>query len=227
MKFYLVILLCTILSLHGVKKKSLSTDGAIAAFIVGIIIFSHPDITWSLILIGFYLSGSILTKIGAQWKKKYEESYIEGGQRNSIQVLANGLTGAVLSLVHRSLIHDYNQCKSINSNVLHWILFTGYLAHFACCNGDTWASEIGILSKNQPILITSLKKVPRGTNGGISILGLFASIMGGCFLGVIAALSLVVSNNCNFRYYHGILIIFIGGVAGITGSLIDSILGIL
>ena len=47
-----------------------------------------------------------------------------------------------------------------------------YISHYACANGDTWASEVGILAKASPRLVTSLftREVPPGTNGGMSIL---------------------------------------------------------
>jgi uncharacterized protein (TIGR00297 family) len=103
----------------------------------------------------------------------------------------------------------------------------GVMAAFACCNGDTWASELGILSKTDPVLITTLKKVPRGTNGGISLWGLFVSFMGGIFVGIFYYISTIIFvdaetlQNSSVQYP----IIFLGGIAGLFGSILDSFLG--
>ena len=102
------------------------------------------------------------------------------------------------------------------------------MVYFEYCNssnGDTWASEIGILSKDLPILITTFKKVPRGTNGGISTLGLLASMCGGLFIGIIAGLPSILFLDCSIRYHNAFLILCIGGISGLIGSLIDSLLG--
>ena len=132
MQVYLSLILCCILGFHGLKKKSLSVDGAISAFILGFIIFTHADLLWSVVLLAFYLSGSKVTKVGSDRKKGYEEGYLDCGQRASIQVWANGLTGAILSIIDRTLLGTYyDQCYQ-DSSITHWILFTGYLAHFAC-----------------------------------------------------------------------------------------------
>ena len=94
--------------------------------------------------------------------------------------------------------------------------------HFACCMGDTLASELGILSSSPPILLTTLRTVPPGTNGALSLVGTAASIGGGMAMGWImwAALS-VESAAC--RDQTGDLFLLLlgwGAVAGGLGSLV-------
>lgn len=109
------------------------------------------------------------------------------------------------------------------------MLFTGVavMAAFACCNGDTWASELGILSKSDPILITTLEKVPRGTNGGVSTWGLFVSFMGGIFIGIFYYLATLVfvDNESLLNSSSQFPVVFLGGFAGLIGSVVDSFLG--
>lgn len=101
------------------------------------------------------------------------------------------------------------------------------MSAFACCNGDTWASELGILSKSDPILITTFEKVPRGTNGGVSNFGLLVSFAGGIFIGIfyyLATILFVDSETLRFSPVQ-FPIIILGGFAGLFGSLVDSFLG--
>lgn len=101
------------------------------------------------------------------------------------------------------------------------------MAAFACCNGDTWASELGILSRSDPILITTFEKVPRGTNGGVSPWGLFVSFLGGAFIGAFYYLGTILFVDSESLQDSPVQypMIFLGGLAGLLGSLIDSFLG--
>ena len=100
--------------------------------------------------------------------------------------------------------------------------------HFACCLGDTLASELGILSKSNPLLITTLKPVPPGTNGAISIIGTTASVVGGALVGLLTGITLILENAQCRREAAGYLLfetVAWGMFAGLFGSLVDSLLG--
>jgi uncharacterized membrane protein len=54
--------LAALLGLHGLRKKSLSPDGALAAFIVGTGMMAGGLKSFGVTLVGFYLLGSRATK---------------------------------------------------------------------------------------------------------------------------------------------------------------------
>lgn len=118
------------------------------------------------------------------------------------------------------IIHD--NFKIITDSVF---LFTGV---FACCNGDTWASELGtVLSKSDPYLITTWKRVPKGTNGGVSAIGTLVSTLGGLVIGLAHYLTILYFADRALLMYAPPQwpIILYGALAGLIGSLIDSLLG--
>ncbi|KAI8886455.1 hypothetical protein K501DRAFT_244156 [Backusella circina FSU 941] len=219
--FLFAIVLSVLLVIHSRRKKSLTTDGAAGAFVLGMATFSADLYLFTVVLLGFFLASSKLTKFKAERKRILEADYEASSERNVIQVICNGLMGGVAVTLYQMTCQDekytcYDQARW--STVLLW----SYIGHYACCAGDTWASELGILNNEWPILITRFKKVPPGTNGGVSGLGLAASLAGGLFVGLIGALSLYLEQPCHGVAYE---LVILGGVAGLGGSLIDSLLG--
>ena len=229
---YIRIGLATLISLglsyHGLKKKSLDLSGALAALIVGFISFA-TSYQYGMTLILFYYVSSKLTKMKEDIKKKLEDHFLTGGQRNYLQVFANSILATIICII--SLINYRNESSLINfddGSYQYSILQSIYVAHYACACGDTWASELGILSTETPRLITTLliRKVPRGTNGGITILGTVASAAGGLFIGIVYWLfSLDVVNDGFADPHHQYPIIVLGLISGFIGSVYDSILG--
>ncbi len=94
--------------------------------------------------------------------------------------------------------------------------FLSTCRHYSCSNGDTWSSELGVLSSGNPILITSLRRVPKGTNGGVSALGMVASIIAGFVIGVayFISSSLVLGSPSEWP------IILVATIAAPLGSLV-------
>jgi uncharacterized membrane protein len=103
-----------------------------------------------------------------------------------------------------------------------YVIYTIY-RHFACCLGDTLASELGILSKSRPRLVTTFQIVPPGTNGGMSPFGTFASLCGGVIMGITISVSLLIqSSRCRSEWYQVVLpLVGWGAFAGLFGSFVS------
>ena len=175
------------------------------------------------------------------------------GPRTHVQVFANSLTASIFSLLHAYQLHVRKQnllnqlgsgaggsgLDKAGSLCFSWggdLLVIGIIANYACTAADTFSSELGILSKGQPRLITSptLRQVPRGTNGGVSLVGLLAGLLGSMVVVTTAMLFLPFCSDETAGKLGGgevwtndqrrILLLGLT-VWGFLGSVVDSILG--
>jgi len=103
------------------------------------------------------------------------------------------------------------------SSSLPFLAFAGTLA---AVNADTWATELGVLSRRPPRLISTWKVVERGASGGVSLAGLLAALAGAALIAGLAALTAVESNLAGRVFIFGVVTL-----AGLAGSLVDSLLG--
>lgn len=216
-----------ILAIHGLRRKSVNKSGAITGLFIAVIL-SIANHAFLVSLMVFFFSSSRATRFRSSRKHKIEENFKEGGQRNWAQVLCNSGMATQLALLY--LLDCGSGERPIDFSKLYrssW-LCVGILSSFACCNGDTWASELGtVIGSSDPFLITTRKRVPRGTNGGVTIVGLIVSFLGGLVVGIGYYLTVIYTVDSSILALSPPQwpIILVGGIAGFLGSLIDSILG--
>ena len=104
------------------------------------------------------------------------------------------------------------------------------LAAISCSCGDTWASEVGSVLGGSPRLITTWREVPRGTNGGVSMVGTVCSCAGGLAVGLGYFTTLAVFAWLGY-FSEGLLlssqlpVLAVASFAGLFGSFVDSVLG--
>jgi len=178
----------------------LTLDGAIGAFVVGGLTFGFGGIPLAFLLIAFFLSSSLLSSLGKSRKRRFTGMFSKSGKRDLGQVFANGGTAVLFAIVY-GLTHE---------NL--WL--AGFVGSIAVATADTWATEIGILSRWQPRLITTGERVARGTSGAVSLLGYFA-VLGGS--GLIGSLGWALTRDWRF--------LPVALLAGAIGSTVDSLLG--
>jgi len=201
--------LSTVLATVAFVRNTLSVSGLFGAIAIGTAIYAGGGLPWWTVLLTFFLTSTWLGRVGKARKAATKNEFSKGDRRDIWQALANGGVAALAALAY---------ARSDGSGV--WMgAFVGALA---TCNADTWATEVGILSKGDPWSIRTFRRVPRGTSGGISILGTLATIVGGAVIGLVAGAFAA-------RFYLPPLpiraMIVIGGVCGLAGSLVDSFLG--
>lgn len=231
-----------LLAARGLKRRSLSLSGAVAAFFVGAITMLC-GLRFGGTLIAFYLSSSWLTKYRADVKQTIEADFKEGGQRDWSQVLANSAVATCLCLLLLQRGDSWQRAclgaagGGAGDDAGSAAVLAAFVAHYACCAGDTWASELGVLSRTPPRLVSTWQVVPRGTNGGVTTLGAAASAAGGLFVGLCFwLLELATVGGCHLagggrhqglRQLATLLIspLPLGLLAGTLGSALDSLLG--
>ncbi|CBI28129.3 hypothetical protein AAG906_009519 [Vitis piasezkii] len=221
----IAILFSAAIAIRSFRRKSLDLSGAFAGFAVLTIHFG-VGYRYGAMLLAFFLTSSKLTKFGEEKKRLVDADFKEGGQRNWKQVLFNSGISAVLALILWRLTGWQDKCLDSKESSLITSLIGGIIGHYSCCNGDTWSSELGILSDSQPRLITTFKPVRKGTNGGVTKTGLLAATAAGGVIGLTFVLIGFFTTKCASDVaLKQLLVIPLSAVAGLCGSLIDSLLG--
>ncbi|MBK8177053.1 MAG: DUF92 domain-containing protein [Rhodospirillales bacterium] len=183
------------------RRGSLSNSGAVAATAVGALVFCAGGFAAGLLLVFFFVSSTLLGRLSAPSKRRAAEKAVKGDRRDAAQVLANGGLAAALALA---------------GALLPWPGWGAALVGtLAAVTADTWASEIGTLSRQAPRSILTGRRIEVGLSGGITALGTVASLLGGAAIGLCAGLTA----GAPLRWTA------IGAGAGLLGSLADSALG--
>jgi len=218
----------------ALAKNKLTPGGIVSAVGVAIIHMLDPWPVFFWLLVPFFLLGVLVTKIGHKAKAHLTQSSTGAaggeGARNWVQVFANSGWACILIALHTYLVNS-TPFHSVHLALtpgwyapkLVGVLPVGIMAQYAAVAADTFGSELGILSKSTPFLITApWKRVPKGTNGGVTIEGVGYGLLASTTITLISYASLELSTPThNFSTPAATLVI----VMGVFGSLLDSFLG--
>lgn len=222
LQFALGIILSGLIGWAAYRHGALSKSGVLGALIVGTAIFGFGGWVWGLVLIAFFVLSSLLSRYRETAKARLAaEKFDKGSQRDIGQALANGGAGALIAALAYLF---YPQP----------VMLAAFVGAMATVNADTWATEIGVLSRQPPRLLTTLRPVEPGTSGGVSALGTLATVAGGLAIGLMAVTLLVAGRLAAGPGFEALgssgpasalWLLPVSAAGGLAGSLFDSLLG--
>jgi len=190
-------------SYFAYRAKTADLSGLFSAALVGIIlmVFAAPQgAQWFLIMLSFFILGSAATRYKFEYKKRMGVEQGQSGARGYRNVFANGIVAAAAAVLF-----------GVFQLPVFIVMYVGCVATAAA---DTLASEIGVTG-GIPYMITTFKKVPIGTNGGVTLTGEFVALLGGFAVSLVALLFNVITPE----------MMIICSLAGFVGTNIDSLVG--
>lgn len=179
----------------------ISRKATLLAFLFGVLIYGAMGRTGYLLIVSFLVLGSVATQLGMARKKALSLAEANSGQRGVSKVLAKGLVPFVTACFFFWIDHTS--------------LRLAYSAALAAATFDTVSTEIGQWLGRRAFSLATLKTVPAGTEGALSLPGTMAGMLGAL---AIALLSL------SWGWLPpGALVFILAGAVG--ANLFESILG--
>ncbi|MCX8158512.1 MAG: DUF92 domain-containing protein [Candidatus Diapherotrites archaeon] len=186
---FIVAITQIIISLITYYKKLMSLRGILLANMFGLIVFYFGGLSAFFTMIIFFVLAEISTYIGRLENKEKHE------RRDIFNIIGNGLPAVM------AIAFGYKPA---------------FFGAMAAALSDTMSSELGMMTKISPRLITNPKKIVKiGTDGGITLEGTLCGLIG----------AIIIASTYFFLIEKNIIAFVIITVAGVFGSIIDSILG--
>lgn len=160
------LLLNTVLIAVAQRAPLLTPTGWVHAGALGTILWGCLGWRGWVAVVAYLVLGSLVTRLGLREKQERGLAEARGGRRGPENVWGSAATGACLSLLIGAGVEPRS------------LLLVGFSASFAAKLADTFGSEIGKRWGRRPVLITTLRSVPPGTEGAISLAGTLASAAG-------------------------------------------------
>ena len=207
------LLLSGAVALASFRLRLLTVAGGLGAVAVGTLAFAIGGWPLWLLLMWFFGSSNVASKLMARSAVKRNggapASRKHSGPRTLRQVLANSVPFLACALAYTATGEP-------------WLLLLASGA-LAASTADTWASEVGVYSRRPPVNILTREPMQRGLSGGVSPLGLAATVVGAV---TSAFLAMLLFHAFGYAIPTGPDAFFFIIACGVVGSLVDSVLGV-
>lgn len=200
-RILLICIFALVLGIGAYWAKAADSDAVLSETIICLLVILFAGLSWFLLLLAFYLLGGGFTRYGYAYKRKLGIAQSRGGVRGYKNVYSNSLVPLAMAICYGVYGSD--------------IFIYAFIGSVATANGDTLASEIGQTSRSKPRMITTLKEIEAGVDGGVTPLGEAAGLGGAIIIGILAA-------GMSMAGAFGVIV---GTIGGFLGTNFDSLLG--
>ena len=196
------------LAVAGYLARSVTVSGAVGGFVLGAVMIVFAGWELYVVLLVFFIIGSACTKSGYERKRAAGLAQEEGGRRGFLHAWSNVGVAAVIAVL-----------IAFEAGALP-MLWIAAVASLATATADTTASEVGQLAGQRAFLPLTLRRVPAGTEGAISVEGTLAGAVAAV---VVAAVGVeLASRQVTLDVPWGVAIV---SAAAVVGSLLESVAG--
>jgi len=193
------------LALVSFWARAIDIPGAVSGLVIGTTITTALGLPFLALLVVFFLLGSAATRLGYARKAGRGIAQERGGVRGWRHAWANGGVPAFLALM-----------AGLAPAGLRDLLILAYAAAVATAAADTCSSEVGKAYGRRTFLMTTLRPVPPGTEGAVSMEGTLGGLGGAMIVaGVGVALGL-------YGWASAGLVCLAGALGNLAESLIGS-----
>jgi uncharacterized protein (TIGR00297 family) len=173
-----------VLALLGYFAHSVNFSGALGGFVLGAILILGGGWPLYVALLAFFVIGSVTTKLGYARKAKAGLAQEGGGRRGFSHAFSNVGVAAICAIAVSRLARSAHGATELELLPL----FMG-IAALATAAADTTASEVGQWIGRRAFLPLTLRRVPVGTEGAISVEGTLAGALGGLVVALAGTLA--------------------------------------
>ena len=192
--------LAVIMSFASVVVRKMTLSGALIGFLIAVALISGMGFEGFAYLAAFFFLGTFASQWGKKWKSQHGLAQEKGGKRSIRHAIANGGIAGLGGLL---------ACYGFSE-----LLVLAVAGSFAAATSDTMSSELGNLYGRKFHHILTWAPTPRGTDGGISAQGTLAGVAGSLIIALVF-----------LGFGHSPLSAVIVFISGLTGNLVDSVLG--
>ena len=196
------VILAALVAFITIKKKAFTVSAALSACVM--LVIAAVCGAWAgivIVLAAYFTIFAVDMVIGERSEAVTGSINQRSGARGMVQVIANALAATIAALA--GFVFKKPELMIV------------YAAALTECLADSLASDVGVLSKKDPIDICRMKRIKRGLSGGVSLLGTFSALAGCVLMCLVSYLFFGFS----IKVTVAVLVI------PMLGILIDSILG--